>query len=81
MHELKSAGFKNINWSGYFAIPSFYEQILQMFFQYIRSEGSSYLHREKSSIILTKILSKIIKIQGFKHFGSLGSVVVITAQK
>ena len=79
--ELREVGFKEISWSGYFFIPPFYEQIWQMFRQYIASGGSSYLHREKRVDIISRALEYVMRLQGFIRFGSLGSVVVIRCKK
>lgn len=81
LKDLKKSGFKDISWSGYFAFPPFYEQVYQMLLQYIASEGSSYLHRQKRINFITKILSIIVRIQGNFRFGLLGSVVIIKAKK
>src|SRR3989344_905501 len=79
--ELREVGFKEISWSGYFFIPPFYEQIWQMFRQYIASGGSSYLHREKRVDIISRALEYVMRLQGLIRFGSLGSVVVIRCKK
>ncbi|MBI2627850.1 MAG: nitroreductase family protein [Candidatus Niyogibacteria bacterium] len=79
--QLKKAGFRDISWSGYFFIPVFYEQIYQMIKQYIRSGGTSYLHREPKEDAISKFLSFIMKIQGLRKFGLLGSVAVIICRK
>jgi len=81
LKELRSAGFKDIKWNGYFAIPAFYEQIYQMFLQYVASEGTSYLHRDKRDTFMTRIISFILRSQGLKRFGRFGSVIVIRCQK
>lgn len=81
LEELKTAGFKDLEWHGYFFFPALYEQIYQMFLQYRASEGSSYLHRERRSNIITKLISLVLRIQGFMRFGWLGSVVVIRCHK
>lgn len=78
---IKKAGFKRVCWNGYFLFPAFYEQVLQMVIQYVKSDGSSYLHREKRENILTRFVSFIIKLQGFRKFGYLGSVAVIRCKK
>jgi hypothetical protein len=77
---LKKAGFK-VSWSGYFLFPPFYEQIYQMMLQYIKSEGSSYLHRERRENLISRFLSGIIRLQGVKRVGLLGSGVIIRCQK
>jgi len=78
---LKKAGFNNIGYKGHFFFPVFYEEVFQMYLQYKKSEGSSYLHREKRINFITKVISGIINIQGLKHFGRFGSVVVIKCRK
>jgi len=79
--QLHAAGFSSLSWSGYFPIPAFYEQMYQMFLQYIKSEGSSYLHREKRRDVISAFLEVCMKIQGFKKVSSLGSVAVIICRK
>lgn len=81
LKSVKKAGFSNVTYQGYFLLPAFYEQAYQMYLQYKRSEGSSYLHREKQTNILTKTISALLKMQGFRRFGRLGSVVVIRCKK
>jgi len=81
LQSLREAGFQSIQWSGYFPIPTFYEEVYQMFLQYIKSEGSSYLHRDIRKDVISRTLSRIMKLQGFKKVGVLGSVVVITCKK
>lgn len=78
---LQTAGFRVIKWHSYFLFPVFYEQIYQMYLQYKKSEGSSYLHREKRTNLLTRIISGIINLQGLRHFGRFGSVVIIRCRK
>lgn len=79
--QLREAGFVDISWSGYFFLPVFYEEIYQMLLQYIYSGGSSYLHREKRIDVISRLLAFVMKIQGLRKFGRLGSVVVITCKK
>src|SRR3989338_6183716 len=79
--ELRRAGFSTIAWSGYFPIPTFYEQVCQMFLQYRKSEGSSYLHREIRSTVISRLLSRLLAFQGFLRAGVCGSVVVIRCKK
>ncbi|HEY4493698.1 MAG TPA: nitroreductase family protein [Candidatus Paceibacterota bacterium] len=78
---LRQSGFQHLEWHGYFPIPTFYEQVLQMVLQYRASEGSSYLHRQKRTNILTKLLGAVMHLQGFVRTGLLGSVVVIKCRK
>jgi len=79
--ELRGAGFKDITWSGYFALPAFFEQVYQMALQYRASEGSSYLHRERRSDIISRLISFLLRLQGLKKVGRFGSVVVIKCHK
>lgn len=77
----KNAGFTDIRWSDYFAFPSFFEQVYQMIVQYTRSEGSSYLHRDRKSDIVSKSIDAILSAQGSWRCGILGSVVVMVCKK
>ncbi len=79
--ELKKLGFKNIQWSGYFFLPPFYEQAYQMLVQYIRSEGSSYLHRDRRDDVISRMLAGLMRAQGLRRVGWLGSVAVITCHR
>ena len=81
LRVLRTAGFPDIHWSGYFPLPPFYEQIYQMFRQYLKSEGSSYLHRTPFRDPMSRILGWCMKVQGFMRVGRLGSVVVIVCKK
>lgn len=81
LKELRHAGFKNIQHSSYFALPAFFEQVYQMFLQYRASEGSSYLHREKRTDMITRLIAFLLRMQGLRRMGWFGSVVVIRAQK
>jgi len=78
---LRRAGFTSIDWTGYFPVPPFYEQVYQMFLQYRKSEGSSYLHRETRLTVVSRLLSALFSFQGFMRVGRAGSVVVIRCQK
>ena len=77
----KRAGFKDIKWNGYFALPSFFEQLYQMIVQYKRSEGSSYLHRERKVDGISRSIDAALSVQGFVRCGVLGSVAVIICKK
>lgn len=79
--QLKDAGFTQIDYAGYFLVPPFYEQVYQMFLQFRKSEGSSYLHREKRTDVIVRIISWILQIQGNRKCGRFGSVVVIQCKK
>ena len=75
------AGFTQTQWSGYLAFPGFFEQLYQMMVQYVRSEGSSYLHRDRKSDFISKSIEGILHTQAFARFGVLGSVAVIVCTK
>ncbi len=77
----RHASFKDISWHGYFAFPSFFEQLYQMIVQYIKSEGSSYLHRDRRQDFISRSIEKILAFQGFSRLGILGSVAVIQCRK
>lgn len=81
LKQLHHAGFQDIQWNGYFFIPPLYEQIYQMFVQYIRSEGSSYLHRHRCDDRISRLLERLMRLQGFHRIGRLGSVAVIRCKK
>ncbi len=78
--ELRKSGFEIVSSKKYFLIPPFFNQVLQMFLQYLKSGGSSYLHREKHKNILTNILSGLINLQGMET-SLFGSIVIIKAKK
>lgn len=78
--ELRNAGFTTQSSRKHFIIPAFFNQALQMFIQFRKSGGSSYLHRDKHVNILTRILGWLIGLQGFRAL-PFGSVVVIRARK
>lgn len=77
----KQARFERITWHGYFAFPAFFEQVYQMVVQYIRSGGSSYLHRDRKRDWVSRSIDAVLAWQGFKRCGVFGSVVVITCKK
>jgi hypothetical protein len=81
VRQLREAGFTRIEYTGHFIFPAFYEQVYQMFLQYKKSEGSSYLHREKRVDFITRIIAAVLRMQGLRRVGRLGSVVVITCKK
>lgn len=81
IRELRAAGFTNIQHKSYFALPAFFEQVYQMFLQYRASEGSSYLHREKRTDIVSRMIAFLLRVQGLKSVGWFGSVVVIRSRK
>jgi len=77
---LKEVGFKQVTEKRYFLIPAFFDQALQMLIQYKKSEGSSYLHRNRHENIFTRILTGILDFQGIKE-SSFGSVSVFEAER
>jgi nitroreductase len=77
---LKKSGFE-VRWSGFFLFPPFYDQVYQMMLQYFKSEGSSYLHREKRQDLISRLLGGMIRIQGTAKVGFLGSGVIIRCRK
>lgn len=81
MRMARDAGFEQVSWSGYFAFPAFVEQLYQMAAQYIKSEGSSYLHRERRVDWISKSIDAILEVQGVARVGILGSVAVIVCKK
>jgi len=80
IRDLRREGF-TVSWSGYQFFPSYFERVYQMMAQYIRSEGSSYLHREERNDVLTRALKKISTWQGMTRFGVFGGIMVIHAHK
>ena len=78
---LQTTGFREVAWNGYFPFPPFYEEVYQMFRQYLASGGSSYLHRDKRVDVISKTLAVVAKLQGFRQVGMLGSVAVIRCTK
>lgn len=78
--ELEMAGFKNIKKSCFFPFPTFFDQAYQMFLQYIKSGGTSYLHRFRRADLITKLITFLINIYGFKET-RFGTVCVVIAKK
>lgn len=78
--QLRAAGFHDIRWRGYFLLPPFYEQAYQMFRQYLKSDGSSYLSRTPFVDPVSRALGALMRLQGFRRVGRLGSAVVITCR-
>lgn len=77
---LSKNNFRVVEKSSYFFIPAFFDQALQMLLQYVKSGGSSYLHRIRRENIFTKLLSGILHLQGFSK-NPFGSVVVLKCKK
>jgi len=81
LHYAKEAGFTDVRWTGYLAFPGFFEQLYHMAVQYVRSEGSSYLHRDRRDDVLSKSMKALLRTQGYARVGLLGSVVVMVCKK
>jgi hypothetical protein len=79
--ELVAAGFANVTAHSFFAFPDFYEKLYEMFKQFIKSEGSSYLHREVKGDVVLSAITTLLRFQGFRRAGLFGSVAVITCTK
>ena len=77
---LNSIGFTSLSEKRYFVFPAFFDQALQMYLQYKKSEGTTYLHRIRRENVMTKIIAHILKIQGLRQ-SMFGSVSVIEANK
>lgn len=77
---LKKSNYKKIKEFRYFLIPPFYENLFQMYLQYKKSDGSSYLHRIKRENNVTKLITKLIKKQGIRR-SRFGSISVVVASK
>ncbi|MBI4139805.1 nitroreductase [Candidatus Woesearchaeota archaeon] len=77
---LMIAGFSKVKMTNYCFIPPFFEQAYQMFLQFRKSEGSTYLHRVPIVTPVTRFLSWIIRIQGLRK-SIFGSIIVIRAVK
>ena len=77
--ELKQNKFEIVGSEKYFLIPPFFNQALQMYIQYKRSAGTSYLHRIKHTTFLTKLFELLIAHQPKKNM--FGSVLVLKARK
>mgnify|MGYP001434965924 CR=1 FL=1 len=78
--DLKKLGFNSIEKECYFPFPTFFDQAFQMFLQYIKSGGTSYLHRTRKENFFTKLISFLINIYGFRKT-RFGTVCVIIAKK
>ena len=78
--DLVSAGFTNIQIRKYCVIPPFFEQAYQMYLQYKKSGGSTYLHRIPIMTPLTRFLGWLISVQGLRR-SMFGSIVVVRARK
>ncbi|MSU55778.1 MAG: hypothetical protein EXS51_00500 [Candidatus Taylorbacteria bacterium] len=81
LRELRDAGFTDSTWSGYFAVPAFIETLYEMMLQYIRSGGTTYLHREVPKSVILKFLKWILGVQGLMTCGMFGSVITIRCRK
>ena len=64
----------------YFFFPPFFDQVYQMFLQYKKSGGSSYLHRLRRENSITRFISHLLRKQGYRQ-SMWGSICVIEATK
>lgn len=80
VRDLKEYGFKKIKKECYFPFPTFFDQAFQMYLQYMKSGGTSYLHRVRIENFFTKFISFLINIYGFRQT-VFGTVCVVTAKK
>ena len=80
VEDLKKCGFKKIRKECYFPFPTFFDQAFQMFLQYRKSGGTSYLHRIRNDNFFAKMISFLINIYGFKQT-RFGTVCVVRAKK
>lgn len=78
---LRLARFTEAKWNGYMLIPGFFVELYHIVVQYIRSEGSSYLHRDRWENFISKLISSLVSLQGFTKCGVIGSVAVIRCRK
>jgi len=77
---LRQKGFRDVKKECYFPFPTFFDQAFQMFLQYIKSGGTSYLHRIRIENFMTKFITFLIGIYGFRK-SMFGTVCVVTAKK
>lgn len=77
---LRKKGFRHIKKQCYFPFPTFFDQAFQMLLQYMKSGGTSYLHRLRRENFMTKFITFLINIYGFRQT-MFGSVCVVTAKK
>lgn len=77
---LKRMGFKDVKKQCYFPFPTFFDQAYQMLLQYIKSGGTSYLHRLRREDFMTKVINFLINIYGYRQT-TFGTVCVVTAKK
>ncbi len=78
--DLTKRGFSISSVKKYSIIPPFFNQALQMLFQFIKSGGTTYLHREKHINILLRVVERLIRVTS-RRPSLFGSVVVLKAKK
>jgi len=79
---LRRSGWNKVKIKTYFTIPPFLDQAAQMYFQYRKSGGTTYLHRHRIDNFITRSINKIINWQSkLSHHTCIGSLIVITAKK
>ncbi len=78
--DIKVSGFREPIVKRYCLLPPIFETFLQFFFQYMRSGGTTFLHRQRRENILTRMFEYLVNVQGIRrsHFGS---IAVIRAAK
>ncbi len=69
-------GWKLMQKQQYFFLPAFFQQILQMIFQFYKSGKTSYVHRNWHNNFMTRSYDRLLKFQGLKKT-SFGSLVVL----
>lgn len=69
-------GWKPFETKQYFFMPAFFQQILQMVFQYYKSGKTSYIHRTVHRNLITGMYDGLLKVQGFRKTRH-GSLVVL----
>ncbi len=72
----KAKGWKCFEQKQYFFFPAFFQQVLQMVFQYYKSGKTSYVHRSVHRNFITESYGRLLKFQGLKETGH-GSLVVL----
>ena len=80
LRELSENGFIIKKVEKYFPIPPFFNQVLQMFLQWKKSGGTSYLHRKKHKNLFTKILKFFIQRKTISST-IFGTLIVLEAEK
>ncbi len=74
--DARRAGFEVAEKKYHCTIPPFFDQAYQMFLQYKKSGGTTYLHRLRINTPLTKMLAWLLRVQGLRTsvFGSITAI-------